>query len=115
MAHPMLRLLLPLAVVIAGWGAISALTSHPLTISPAVWPGATAAPAPAPGAGALPTAAPASPTPSGGTVPFLPGALQQLNGSTRDTATGLYGIIQELEGAVGGKLRDLVRSLEGGR
>jgi hypothetical protein len=30
-------------------------------------------------------------------VPILPGALQQLNGDTRDTAVGLYALVQRLE------------------
>ena len=57
------------------------------------------------------TAPPSTPTPAGG-IPILPGALQRLNGDTRDTAVGLYALIQQIEAALRSHLGDLVRQLE---
>lgn len=109
------RLLIPLAVVVVVWGGTHLLASHDLSVTPAQWPvaGPTASPAPSlvgvvP---AIPTAAP-SPGPAG--VPILPGALQQLNGSTRDTAVGLYALIQQLQAALRSRLEQLVKQLEPG-
>jgi hypothetical protein len=48
-------------------------------------------------------------------VPILPGALQQFNGDTRDTAVGLYALIQQLESALRSDLQQLVQRLEPGR
>jgi hypothetical protein len=48
-------------------------------------------------------------------VPILPGALQQLDGSTRDTAVGLYALLQQLEQALVTHLQQLAHQLEPGR
>ena len=109
------RLLVLLAVVVVAWGGIHLLGSHNVSVTPAVWPVA------GPG---LPrqrsAAAAASPaptlTPSGtAAIPVLPGAMRQLNGSTRDTAMGLYAVIQQLEEALRTRLDELVKQLEPGR
>ena len=108
-----LRLLGVVAALVVAWGAIHIATSRSLTPVPVAWPSpaATASPAPL----ALPVA-PATPaSSSGGAIPFLPGALQQLDGSTRDTAVGLYALIQQLETAVGHRLQQLAQQLEPGR
>ncbi|MDQ6847721.1 MAG: hypothetical protein M3019_09105 [Candidatus Dormibacteraeota bacterium] len=112
------RLLVPLAFVVIVWGGVQVLTTHTVAVTPAVWPiAASASPSPQAGAAAIPTAPAPSPSPSGGTgaIPLLPGALQHLNGSTRDTATGLYALIQQLEAAVRANLEQLVKQLEPGR
>ncbi len=112
------RLLIPLAVVVTVWGGVQLLTTHNIAVTPAVWPiAASPSPPPQAGAAAIPTAqAPApSPSASGGAVPLLPGAMRQLNGSTRDTAVGLYALIQQLESALRAHLEQLVRQLEPGR
>jgi hypothetical protein len=62
---------------------------------------------------AAPSRSPAAGSP--GTVPILPGALDKLNGDTRDTAIGLYALIQQLEEALRGHLQRLVQHLEPGR
>ncbi|MEO8897690.1 MAG: hypothetical protein ABI473_03155 [Candidatus Dormibacter sp.] len=113
------RILVPAAIVLVGWGGAHLLTqSSSLAVQPATWPVASspsAAPAPATPVTAGTGPAPSStPSPSGG-IPILPGALQQLNGDTRDTAIGLYALIQQLEAALRGHLDDLVRQLEPGR
>jgi hypothetical protein len=112
------RLLIPLAVLVVVWGGAHLLTSHDVSVSPAVWPVTAPTASPAPGAAApvpaVPTAAP-SPSASTGGIPILPGALQQLNGSTRDTAVGLYALIQQLEEAMRSRLEQLVKQLEPGR
>ena len=112
------RLLIPLAVVVVVWGGAHLLASHDVAVTPAVWPVAAPTASPAPGAAApvpaVPTGA-ASPAPSPGGIPILPGALQQLNGSTRDTAVGLYALIQQLEQAMRSRLEQLVKQLEPGR
>lgn len=114
------RWLVPLAVVVIAWGGAHLLSSHNLAVTPAVWP-ASATPSNRP-AGAS-AAAPASnalvpsPTPapgSGAAIPILPGALQQLNGSTRDTAVGLYALVKELEQALRSRLEQLAHQLEPG-
>jgi hypothetical protein len=51
----------------------------------------------------------------GGAVPILPGALRQLDGSTRDTAVGLYALLQQLEQALVTHLQQLASQLEPGR
>jgi hypothetical protein len=113
------RWLVPIAVLVLAWGGVQLLSSHNLAVTPAVWP---AAPTPssvpggaaaAPGANALvpsPTATPGL----GGSIPILPGALRQLNGSTRDTAVGLYAVIQQLEEALRSRLDQLAHQLEPG-
>jgi hypothetical protein len=63
---------------------------------------------------------PATPSPSPSAsgdagIPVLPGALQQLNGSTRDTAVGLYALIQQIEAALRTHLQELAQQLEPGR
>ncbi len=111
-----LRVLVPLTAVVLGWGVVHVLTSHNVSLAPAVWP--LAAPsASASAAAALPTAtpSPASAPPSSGAIPILPDALRQLNGSTRDTATGLYAVIRQLEEALRSHFDQLVRQLEPGR
>jgi hypothetical protein len=115
------RLLVPVAVVVAAWGGFQILSSHNLAVSPAVWPAAATTPSSVPAdavvnpAASSPAPAPA-PSPSiGGAVPILPGALQQLNGSTRDTAVGLYALIQQLEQALRTHLEQLAQQLEPGR
>ena len=112
------RLLIPLAVVVTVWGGVQLLTSHNVAVTPAVWP--IAAPSASPSGSAKPPLAVATaPTPSrsrsGDAIPVLPGALQQLNGSTRDTAIGLYALIQQLEEALRTHLEQLVKQLEPGR
>ena len=115
------RLLVPVAVVVAAWGGFQILSSHNLSVSPAVWPAAATTPSGVSAdavvnpAASSPAPAPA-PSPSvGGAVPILPGALQQLNGSTRDTAVGLYALIQQLEQALRTHLEQLAQQLEPGR
>lgn len=113
------RILVPAMIVLVGWGGAHLLTqSSNLAVQPATWPLAAATPSAAPPA-AIPaatgavTAQPAMPNPAGG-IPILPGALQKLNGDTRDTAVGLYALIQQLEAALRSHLGDLVRQLEPG-
>jgi hypothetical protein len=111
------RILVPAAIVLVGWGGAHLLTqSSGLAVHPATWPLAastpSAAPTPAIPAARGPGAAqPSTPNPAGG-IPILPGALQKLNGDTRDTAVGLYALIQQLEAALRSHLGDLVRQLE---
>ena len=111
------RLLIPIAVVVVVWGGAHLLTSRDLSVSPAVWPVVAPTASAAPGQSALTPAIPAAaPSPSpAGDIPILPGALQQLNGSTRDTAVGLYAVLQQLEEAVRSRLEQLVQQLEPGR
>jgi hypothetical protein len=110
-------LLIPLAVVVVAWGGIHLLGSHNVSVTPAVWPVAEPSGSPAPSGPGLPTAVP-SPSPAtshAGAIPVLPGAMSQLNGNTRDTAIGLYAVIQQLEDALRIRLEDLVKQLEPGR
>ncbi|MBJ7609250.1 MAG: hypothetical protein JF887_07435 [Candidatus Dormibacteraeota bacterium] len=115
------RVLVPVALVVVAWGAAHLLASHDVAVTPSVWPVPTASSAPASsgamtGPGLLHPSPASTPTPeSAGTVPILPGALEQLNGNTRDTAVGLYGVIQELEGALRDHLQQLIHQLEPGR
>ncbi len=114
------RLLVPVAVVVIAWGGAHLLGAQNLAVTPSNWPASTAAPSPTTaGTGALPPglSTPALPSPSSGasSVPILPGALQQLNGDTRDTAVGLYALIQQLESALRSDLQQLVQRLEPGR
>lgn len=113
------RILVPATIVLVGWGGARLLTQPSgLAVQPATWPLAASTPSGAPtaaipaatGAGAAP---PAIPNPAGG-IPILPGALQKLNGDTRDTAVGLYALIQQLEAALRSHLGDLVHQLEPG-
>jgi hypothetical protein len=109
------RLLVLLAVVVVAWGGIHLLGSHNVSVTPAVWPVVEPSASPPPSAAATATAAP-TPTPSGtAAIPVLPGAMRQLNGSTRDTAMGLYAVIQQLEEALRTRLDELVKQLEPGR
>ncbi len=113
------RLLIPVAAVVVAWGGVHLLTAHSVAITPAVWPVA----APTPSAGVrqpalTPVTPPTAPSasPSGGAgIPVLPGALQQLNGSTRDTAVGVYALIQQLEEALRTHIEQLIKQLEPGR
>lgn len=109
------RVVVALAAVMVAWGAGHLLISHDVSVTPAVWPGAT----PAPSAPAAPVAIPSSPSTSSpaasGGIPVLPGALQQLNTDTRDTAIGLYGLVTDIEAALAGQLGNLVQTLEPGR
>jgi hypothetical protein len=110
------RLLIPVTLVVVAWGGAHLLASPDVTISPAVWPVPY---------GPSPTAVPAVPralsspgasaSPLAGDTPFLPGAMRQLNGDTRDTAVGLYALIQQLESALRGHIDQLVQQLEPGR
>jgi hypothetical protein len=114
------RVLVPVAVVVIAWGGAHLLTAHNLAVTPATWPSSATAPSPTTaGTRALPPglSTPASPSLSSGAsaVPILPGALQQLNGDTRDTAIGLYALIQQLENALRSDLQQLVQRLEPGR
>lgn len=111
------RLLVPVAVVVAAWGGFQILSSHNLAVSPAVWPAAATTPSSVPADAVVnPAASSPAPAPSvGGAIPILPGALQQLNGSTRDTAVGLYALIQQLEQALRTHLEQLAQQLEPGR
>lgn len=116
------RVLVPAAIVVTAWGGAHLLVSRgTLNVQPAVWPGAaTSAPALTGGAPGSAVSWPAAATPApsaaaGSAPPLLPGALQQLNGDTRDTALGLYALITDLEGALSAHLRDLARQLEPGR
>jgi hypothetical protein len=113
------RLLVPLAVVVLAWGGAHLLSSHNLAVTPAVWPasatpssGPTGASAAAPGSNALVPSP--TPAPGNGAIPILPGALQQLNGSTRDTAVGLYALVKQLEAALRSRLEQLAHQLEPG-
>jgi hypothetical protein len=110
------RLLIPVAAVMVAWGGAHLLTSHSLSVTPAVWPLPASTPSSLPGHEAVAppasSAAAPSPSPGTGTIPILPGALQQLNGSTRDTAVGLYALIQQLEEALRAHLQQLVNQLE---
>lgn len=113
------RIVVPAAILLAVWGGAHLLTQPgSVAVQPATWP-LTAPAASAAPTSAIATAPPASsPSPTDGSVgaiPILPGAMQQLNGSTRDTAVGLYALIQDLELALRGHLDDLVRQLEPGR
>jgi hypothetical protein len=114
------RLLVPIAVLVLAWGGVHLLSSKNFTVSPAVWP-AQPAPSsnPRPAVAAAPpspsTAAAASVALSHGAVPVLPGVLRQLDGSTRDTAVGLYALLQQLEQALVTHLQQLARQLEPAR
>jgi hypothetical protein len=114
------RMLVPIAVVVLAWGGVHLLSPQNLAVSPAVWP-AQAAPSPSPPA--VVAVAPPSSSPAGaslapgpgGEVPILPGVLKQVDGSTRDTAVGLYALLQQLEQALVTHLQQLARQLEPGR
>lgn len=113
------RILIPAAIVVMAWGGAHLLAQpHSAAVEPAAWPGAaltpSAAPQPTISTAPLAASAPALAAPRSGGIPILPGALQQLNGDTRDTAIGLYALIQQLEAALRGHLSDLVRQLEPG-
>jgi hypothetical protein len=112
------RVLVPIAVVLLAWGGVHVLGSHNFPVTPATWP----APATTPSSASAvvsppPPPAHASPSPAvgNGVVPVLPGALRQLNGSTRDTAMGLYALIQQLEDAFRSHLDQVIHQLEPGR
>jgi hypothetical protein len=111
------RLLIPVAVVLLAWGGVHVLGSHDFSVTPATWPAPATTPSSAPdvvSAAAPPAAAIPSPV-ANGIIPILPGALRQLNGSTRDTATGLYALIQQLEDAFRSHLDQVIQQLEPGR
>lgn len=112
------RVLVPVAVVLLAWGGVHVLGSHNFSVSPATWPAPATTPSSAPAVvspAAPPAAAIPSPAAGSGVVPILPGALRQLNGSTRDTATGLYALIQQLEDAFRSHLAQVIQQLEPGR
>jgi hypothetical protein len=111
------RVLVPVAVVLLAWGGVHVLGSHNFSVSPATWPAPATTPSSAPAvvSPAAPPAAIPSPAVGSGIVPILPGALRQLNGSTRDTATGLYALIQQLEDAFRSHLAQVIQQLEPGR
>jgi hypothetical protein len=112
------RVLVPVAVVLLMWGGVHVLGARNFSATPATWPAPATTPSSAP-AVVSPTAPPvhASPSPAvgNGIVPILPGALRQLNGSTRDTAMGLYALIQQLEDAFRSHLDQVIQQLEPGR
>ena len=103
------------AVTVVAWGAVHVVSTPPAAVTPAVWPSgagaATSTPLPSLGV----ASASSSPAAAPGGVPFLPGAMQQLNASTETTATGIWALLQELEIALGQRLGALVRQLEPGR
>jgi hypothetical protein len=72
-----------------------------------------------PGAGpAIPIAsAPpvAGPGPLGGLTTPLSGLFKQLNLNTAETAKGQYSIVQDLEGAVAGRIQQFLKWVTGGR
>lgn len=112
------RILLPVALVVVAWGGAHLLaTRSTVAVQPATWP------VQAPAAGASPSSAvatsmPAAPSPApsnSSDIPILPGALQQLNGDTRDTALGMYTLISQLEGTLASHLEQLFQQLEPGR
>lgn len=111
------RVLVPVAVVLLAWGGVHVLGSHNFSVNPATWPAPATTPSSAPAvvSPAAPPAAIPSPAVGSGVVPILPGALRQLNGSTRDTATGLYALIQQLEDAFRSHLAQVIQQLEPGR
>ena len=117
------RILIPVAVVVVGWGAVHLISGRgTLLAQPSTWPVATASATAAPGGGAAPpsqaTLTPqpaASQPPPTGLPPFLPGVMQQLNGDTRETALGMAALLGQLEHAVAGDLEQLVQQLEPGR
>jgi hypothetical protein len=114
------RLMVPVAVVVVAWGGVHLLTSHNPAVMPAVWPAAPSTPSATSGGSAngprVATAPTTSPSPlTGAEVPILPGALQQLNRNTRDTAVGLWALVQQLEGAVRAHLQQILQQLEPGR
>lgn len=109
------RVLVVLAVVVVAWGGIHLLGSHNVAVTPAVWPVPDPSASPVPAAPALATASPTPAASDTGTIPVLPGAMRQLNGNTRDTAIGLYAVIQQLEAALRGRLDELVKQLEPAR
>ena len=112
------RVLVPVAVVLLAWGGVHVLGSRNFSVSPAIWPAPATTPSSAPAVvspAAPPAAAIPSPVVGSGVVPILPGALRQLNGSTRDTATGLYALIQQLEDAFRSHLAQVIQQLEPGR
>lgn len=111
-----LRLLLPVAAIVVVWGAAHLLASHPASVAPAVWPQAAATtPTPSPTDGVAIGIPPAPGPSAAGQIPLLPGALQQLNGDTRDVATGVYGLLGQLEEALRVRLEQLAHQLEPGR
>jgi hypothetical protein len=100
------------------WAGLHALGNRNVAVTPITWPTASMPPAPSrepsvPLSAAVPSPAPSADGVPG--VPVLPGALQQLNSSTRDTAVGLYALIQQLEQALGTHLKQLAQQLEPGR
>ena len=112
------RWLVPIAVVVLAWGGVHFLGSRDIPVTPATWPSAATTAASTPPAltssGATPAVPSASPAAGKGAIPLLPGALRQLNGSTRDTATGLYALVQQLEDAFRAHLEQLIGQLEPG-
>ena len=111
------RVLVPVAVVLLAWGGVHVLGSHNFSVTPATWPAPVTTPSSAPAvvSAAAPTAAVIPSPVANAVIPILPGALRQLNGSTRDTATGLYALIQQLEDAFRAHLDQVIQQLEPGR
>jgi hypothetical protein len=111
------RFLVPAALVATAWGGLHVLTSHTVAVTPAVWPVTQPSASASPFTGILsaPTPAPSAPSAGDGSIPVLPDALRHLNRSTRDTATGLYAVIRQLEEALRSHFDQLVKQLEPGR
>src|SRR5450631_2272701 len=111
------RVLVPVAVVLLAWGGVHVLGSHNFSVVAAslTTKATTRSRPPAGVSPAAPPAAIPSPAVGSGVVPTLPGALRQVNGSTRDTATGLYALIQQLEDAFRSHLAQVIQQLEPGR
>jgi hypothetical protein len=111
------RVLVPVAVVLLAWGGVHVLGSHNFSVTPATWPAPATTPSSAPAvvSAPAPTAAVIPSPVANAVIPILPGALRQLNGSTRDTATGLYALIQQLEDAFRAHLDQVIQQLEPGR
>jgi hypothetical protein len=111
--------MVPVAVVVVAWGGVHLLTSRNPAVMPAVWPAAPSTPSATSGGSTIgpqvATAPTTSPSPTGAEVPILPAALQQLNRNTRDTAVGLWALVQQLEGAVRAHLQQILQRLEPGR
>ncbi len=110
------RLLVVLAVVVLAWGGAHLLGTHDAAVTPATWPTTQPAASPTPRAAAVLPIAGANPpaSPDSG-IPVLPGVMRQLNANTRDTAIGLYALVQQFEAALRSHLDALARQLEPGR
>lgn len=108
------RVVVPLALVIVGAGALHLLGARGTPVVPATWPGAPGAPSPPPAPEVVapaPARSPAGGSAPGG-LPVLPGALHQLDQEARHTASGLWELVNELGAAVRAQVERLRRQLE---